>query len=223
MGCCKNTKKIKKIIINNNNNNSITMNINNRNKNCIILYGCTTAIHLDPIILIDLDLFEEQYAPIIAEYFGDEKISRDGEYSIESSLFLSPSSTSNNCRSITERLPYYHDDQNYECGICFEQIRPRRLCENKTFALLEQCDHCFCGPCMVEYNRSQQVQIEPNQQQLIEDLGLSTIAIGAITCPICRIKSKRMYISDRFIRSTTTGGGEEKKRIFAAYHCQCCL
>ena len=149
-----------------------------------MLHGCTSAIHLDPMVMIDLDLFEAQYAPVIAEYFNE-------------------ATQDNNIRGGTlhrqrAKVSDSEGDEALQCGICFDRIRSKYMKQNRRFALLEKCDHCFCGPCILEYRAA-------------------NMSNAQVTCPLCRIPSKRFCLSDRFYKCDNV----EKKRLFETYKCQC--
>lgn len=167
------------------------------------LPGCTSAIHLRLTTLLDLERFELQYAPVIAEYYNDE--SGGGKVLQRSATKKQPVLTKKKAEDGN-----LEGDDRFTCGICLERVRSSRLKERRQFALLESCDHVFCGPCMLAYRRS------GKQETSSGDKRNSNLQEN---CPLCRVPSRRLALSDRFL----AGGSEEKRKLFASFHCRCCL
>ncbi|KAH9408287.1 hypothetical protein TYRP_011959 [Tyrophagus putrescentiae] len=167
------------------------------------LPDCTSAIHLRLTTLLDLERFELQYAPVIAEYYNDEsgggKVLQRSATKKQTVLTKKKAEDGN-----------LEGDDRFTCGICLERVRSSRLKERRQFALLESYDHVFCGPCMLAYRRSGKQETSSGDKRNSN---------SQENCPLCRVPSRRLALSDRFL----AGGSDEKRKLFDSFHCRCCL
>lgn len=84
-------------------------------------------------------------------------------------------------------------NQRLECRICLESVSEEN---GRKFALLEQCDHPYCEPCV---------------RSLLEHNGHGA---EPIKCPTCRSLSARIVVRDTFLSS-----GPEKAALFGSLLC----
>ncbi|KAI2810513.1 hypothetical protein RDWZM_002527 [Blomia tropicalis] len=65
-----------------------------------------------------------------------------------------------------------------QCGVCFEPI----IESKRLFGLLEQCTHVFCANCIAKWRLTTFLQMSEESSN------------NFLSCPLCRIKSKRVLI-----------------------------
>ncbi|KAL4161886.1 hypothetical protein PRNP1_002437 [Phytophthora ramorum] len=95
----------------------------------------------------------------------------------------------NNTATSAEAANRDDNQQDFMCGICFDDI----VQSGKHFGLLS-CDHCFCLDCLRSWRQSKDMELE---------------VIRA--CPACRIPS------DFIVPSLIFCKGEEKRKVVEAY------
>ncbi|KAJ6224417.1 hypothetical protein RDWZM_002962 [Blomia tropicalis] len=83
-----------------------------------------------------------------------------------------------NCELIAK---HYVEDLQHKCAICLEEFLPYRHNHDRSLGLLENCFHCFCAPCIIEWQKKN--------------------GGGSINCPICRKSSDNISISTKFINN----------------------
>ncbi|GFS05079.1 E3 ubiquitin-protein ligase makorin-1 [Elysia marginata] len=94
----------------------------------------------------------------------------------------------------TTTLSQRKRDEEQECGICLEKV----LAENETpgqattskFGILQNCNHCFCLPCIKKWRTSEDGRLEMRK-----------------TYPVCRTPSDFIIPSEHWVETP----GEKKK------------
>lgn len=80
--------------------------------------------------------------------------------------------------------------ENYECGVCLEEIKPKKT--NIRFGLLSACNHVFCFACLKQWKKVKQ---------------------GVVQCPECLGYSRFVISSKKFLTGTKKSEVVKKLRL----------
>lgn len=78
---------------------------------------------------------------------------------------------------------YVHDDVAKTCGVCMDVVLSKQPASKRLFAILPNCNHCFCVECIRTWRKQ------------------SHVFANGVTkgCPVCRTVSLYYVPSDRWI------------------------